>query len=194
MMKRIFAAIDISDEARRDISGYIETLREQFPNVRVGWENPEKIHLTLKFFGDVDDVQLHNLIEAVEKTAGEISPFKLQISDTGVFPSVRKRRILWLGVKDETESLGRLNEIFERECEQIGFPREKRIFKPHLTIARLREPQKSGELARIHRANEFAAIDFTVGELIVYQSELRAQGSRYTPVFRRDFLQIGVSD
>lgn len=186
-MKRIFAAIDISVEARRGVSGYIETLRGAFPNVRVVWEKPEKIHLTLKFFGDIDDVQLQNLNEAVEKTAGEISPFKLQISGAGVFPSPRKWRILWLGVEDETGGLGRLNEIFERECEKIGFPREKRIFTPHLTVGRLREPQKSGELARMHRANEFPVIDFTVGELIIYQSELLPRGSRYTPVFRRDF-------
>lgn len=193
-MKRIFAAIDISVEARRSVSGYIETLRGAFPNVRVGWEKPGKIHLTLKFFGDIDDVQLQNLNEAVEKTAGEISPFKLQISGAGVFPAPRKARILWLGVKDETGSLGRLNENFERECERSGFPRQKRIFTPHLTIARLREPQKSGKLARMHQTNEFAAIDFTVGELIVFQSELLPRGSRYTPIYRRSFSEIEVFD
>jgi 2'-5' RNA ligase len=75
----------------------------------------------------------------------------------------------------------------ETECEQIGFAKEKRNFKPHLTIARLREPQKSIELVRTHTAKEFTAINFNVGKLIVFQSELHPHGSRYTPIFHRDF-------
>ena len=56
-MKRIFAAIDISEEARRKVSAYIETLRRAFPRVRIGWEKTEKLHLTLKFLGGIDALQ-----------------------------------------------------------------------------------------------------------------------------------------
>jgi 2'-5' RNA ligase len=181
-MKRIFTAIDISVEARAKIAGYTENLRRDFAKLRVGWEKAEKLHLTLKFLGDTEETQLQNLIEAVGKTARLISSFNLQISGTGVFPSSRKPRILWLGLKDEKGSLLNLNEILETECEQIGLAKEKRDFKPHLTIARLREPQKSKELAQKHLENEFQTVEFKVNEIVIYESKLLPQGSIYSAV------------
>src|SRR5687768_9168717 len=103
MTKRIFTAIDISERARQKVSGYIETLRKGFPNVRVGWEKAEKLHLTLKFLGDCDERQLRNLESAAANSvktffeSENVANFKIQISDTGVFPSKRNARILWLG-------------------------------------------------------------------------------------------------
>jgi 2'-5' RNA ligase len=186
-MKRIFTAIDISDEARRKVSAYVETLCGEFSNLRVGWEKAEKLHLTLKFLGDIDDRHLKNLIEAVEKTARQIKSFKLEIAETGVFPSPRNARILWLGLKNEQGSLQKLNEILEIECEKIGFEKEKRNFKAHLTIARLREPQKSKELAQRHLRNEFEAVEFDVSEIVIYESKLLPQGSVYSVVARSCF-------
>jgi 2'-5' RNA ligase len=187
-MKRIFTAIDISDEARSKVSDYVENLRAGFPRLRVGWEKPEKLHLTLKFVGDVSDAQLKNLIVAVEKTAKQISAFHLQLKETGAFPSPRNARIFWLGLKDEQGSLQKLNEILESECEQSGFAREKRSFKAHLTIARLREPQNSKELAQNHLLNEFEAIEFTAGEIVIYASKLLPHGSIYSVVSKHELI------
>jgi len=186
-MKRIFTAIDISEAARQNVSAYIDNLKKQFPNLRVGWDKPEKLHLTLKFLGDIDDVQLGKLMKAVEKTAREISAFKLRIAGTGVFPSQRKARILWLGVKDETENLRKLNEALENECERQGLAREARNFKAHLTIARLREPEKSKNLVAEHLRETFEAVEFEASEIVIYQSELSPQGSRYTIVSKHAF-------
>jgi 2'-5' RNA ligase len=178
-MKRIFTAIDISDEARAKVANYIESLHGEFPQIRVGWERTEKLHLTLKFLGDIDGIQLENLIGAVENTASRISNFRLQISDTGVFPSSRKARILWLGLKDDLENLQRLNEVLQTECERIGFAKESRNFKPHLTIARLREPRKSKELVEKHLENEFPVVEFPVSRVAIYESRLQKTGSIY---------------
>jgi 2'-5' RNA ligase len=187
MDKRIFVAIDISDKARASVADYIENLRRHFAQIRVGWERAEKLHLTMKFLGDIDETRLENLIEAVENTARQVSDFKLQISSTGVFPSLKKARILWLGLEDEKGSLRNLNEILEVECEKLNFAKEKRDFKPHLTIARLREPHKSLELVRAHVENDFKTSSFDVNEVIVFQSELQTSGSLYTPLYRRSF-------
>ena len=186
-MKRIFVAIDISGEARRKASEYIESLRRQFPKLRVGWDKYEKLHLTLKFLGETSDKQLAELTQAVAKAARETSNFKLRIADTGVFPSRRKARVLWLGVKDEKGSLRKLNEVLENEGEPHGLTREKRDFKAHLTIARLREPEKSRSLIEAHLQENFAAIEFEVSEIVIYQSELSPQGSRYTVVSKHAF-------
>jgi 2'-5' RNA ligase len=181
-MKRIFTAIDISEETRAKAADYIKSLREEFSEVRVGWERPEKLHLTLKFLGDVDDEQLANLTAAVEVTAKRFADFKLQITQTGVFPSKRNARILWLGVRDEEGSLQMLNEILESECEKKGFAREKRNFKAHLTIARLREPHKSKELVERHLENEFASTEFEVSKIAIYESHLQKSGSIYKAI------------
>src|SRR3712207_6368818 len=130
MKKRIFTAIDISELARQKVSGYIENLRMEFSNLRIGWEKAEKLHLTLKFFGDCNERQLRNLEDAAANSARaffdseKIANFKIQISDTGVFPSKRNARILWLGLQDESRNLAKINRILETECENAGFEKE----------------------------------------------------------------------
>ena len=188
-MKRIFTAIDISDEARRQVSDYIAYLRAEFPNVRVGWDKPEKLHLTLKFLGDIDEGQLQDLNEAVKETVKQITSFKLRISKTGAFPSTKKARVLWLGVEDEKGSLQKLNEVLENEGERKGFAKEKRDFKAHLTIARLREPHQSKALIERHLQNDFEAEEFTVSEITIYQSQLQKTGSIYSIDSKYKFKQ-----
>jgi 2'-5' RNA ligase len=178
-MKRIFTAVDISAKVRCKVSDYIDELRREFSDLRVGWERPEKLHLTLKFLGDVDDGQLQDLNDAARETAKRISAFDLRVSKTGVFASAKNARILWLGVEDETGSLPKLNELLESACEEKGFLREKRSFKPHLTIARIREPRQSKELIERHLQNDFQSNEFTISEIVIYQSQLQKSGSVY---------------
>lgn len=188
MKKRIFTAIDISEQAKRKVSAYIESLRKEFSGLRVGWEKAEKLHLTLKFSGDCDERQLKNLQNAAANSVKifveqeNISIFKVQISETGVFPSKRNPRILWLGLQDEEGNLGKINRILETECERAGFEKENRIFKPHLTIARIREPHKSKSLAESHLGNEFEPVEFEVSEIVIYESSLQPIGSIYKKV------------
>jgi RNA 2',3'-cyclic 3'-phosphodiesterase len=185
MKKRLFTAIDISEQARNKISNYIQNLRGEFPDLRVGWERAEKLHLTLKFLGDCDERQTKNLETAVLNSVKifaetENEPdIKIEISDTGVFPAKRNARILWLGLRDEKRLLSKLNQILEAECEKIGFEKEKRGFKPHLTIARLREPHKAENLAAKHLANKFKPVEFNVSEIAIYESKLLPTGSIY---------------
>lgn len=195
MGKRIFTAIDISEEARRKASAYIDNLRREFPKIRVGWEKPEKLHLTLKFLGDTSEEQLRKLTEAVEKTTKIISnsgfqknDFNFQIQGTGVFPSPKRARVLWLGLIDEKGILSEINEALETECERLGFEKENRKFKPHLTIARLREPQFSGKLVEKHLQNEFEPVEFEVSEIVIYESKLQPTGSIYSKVSRFEFF------
>ncbi len=194
MKKRIFAAIDISDEARIKVADYIEDLRDEFSSLRVGWEKAEKLHLTVKFLGDVDSNELQSLTEAVEKTARQFSNFSLQISQTGVFPSKRNARILWLGVDDQQESLQKISDVLETECRQKGFVKESRKFKAHLTVGHLREPNKSKELVDRHLNKTFAAVKFEVSEIVIYESRLQKSGSIYSVVSKHRFKENLTAD
>lgn len=180
MTKRIFAAIDVSEAARRTIGAHVESLRGEFLKARVGWTKPEKLHLTLKFLGDADDEQLENFVRAVENTAKNFSPFELRVDGTGVFPSRRNARVLWLGVADEKDCLQKLSDCLEEECARFELPQENRKFKAHLTVARLR--QKTDEtLIEKHLQANFPSLEpFEASEIVVYASELLPQGSRYT--------------
>ena len=189
MDKRIFISIDISDEARRRVFEYSETLRRDFPNLRVGWERAGKLHLTLKFLGELDEKQLQNLIEVSTTAARQISDFNLQIFQTGAFPAKRNARILWLGLRDETECLRKLNTALESECAARGFTKETRDFKAHLTVARLREPKKSKELIERHLEKEFKSAEFAVSEIVIYESLLQPNGSVYSVVSKHRFKE-----
>lgn len=182
MKKRIFVAVDISDEARRKVADYIAGLKRNFPGVKVGWDRPEKLHLTLKFLGDTDETQLQKLEEICRNISTGISDLIFQISETGVFPSPRNARVLWLGVRGDLEELQKINEILETECEKIGFKKEMRTYKPHLTIGRIREPQKAKELAKTHLENNFEPVRFEVSEIVIYESKLQPTGSIYSKV------------
>ena len=194
MKKRIFVAINISNEARDKTSKYIEKLRREFPSLRIGWDKPEKLHLTLKFLGEIDERQLNDLTGAVARIAKQFSNASLQIAGTGVFPSKRNARILWLGVREIKGSLQNLNEILENECEKAGFAKEKRSFKAHLTIARLREPANSKELIERHLTESFESGAFEVSELVIYESKLQKSGSIYSIVSKHKFKENESTD
>ena len=186
-MRRIFTAVDISEEARRLAADHIEALKMEFGRVRVGWERPEKLHLTLKFLGDTSDEQLEALRAALRAIAGETRPFELTIRGTGLFPNLREPRVLWLGVEDEKHCLTKVFQMIDFECSKIGFAPEKRKFKPHLTIARLKEPHASRTLAEDHLHTDLPPVMFTVNDLVIYESELKPTGSVYKVLERFEF-------
>ncbi|MGD9589479.1 MAG: RNA 2',3'-cyclic phosphodiesterase [Pyrinomonadaceae bacterium] len=177
-MKRTFAAIDLSEEARRVAAGHLERLRRAFPGIRVGWERPEKLHFTLKFFGDVEDDLIPSLRSMIETVAGEAKVFEAILAGTGRFPPKGEPRILWLGAADNG-NMRNLAERIESEASKLGFLKEKRRFTPHLTIARLREPFASHGLALAHLETAFEPVRFEVHGITLYESTLLPGGSVY---------------
>lgn len=181
---RLFFAVELTEEVRALAAEHASRLRQSFPDVRAGWERPEKLHVTLKFLGDVDAARVSSLQGAAEAATRGLSTFTLAAEGTGSFPPRGAPRVLWLGLRDDSGGLARLQGRLEQECEREGFPRETRPFKPHLTLARLRTPHGARELAAAHGGTPFGPLDFNVRELILIRSQLGPGGSRYTPVFR----------
>lgn len=188
--KRIFIAIDVAERLREDIGSYIADLRREFEELRVSWERKEKLHLTLKFLGDTEIKQIRAVEKITSEVAARFSPFELAISGVGVFSSPKNARVLWLGVQDISGHLKSLQSMIETRCCEIGFEAEKREFKPHLTIARIREPQKSIRLAEKHLRNGFESEKFLVSEIVVYESQLLPSGSQYFPLSKHKLGQI----
>jgi len=179
---RLFCAVELPPDVRAKAARYIATLREAAPDVRASWDREEKLHLTLKFFGDTEEERVEQLSGALASAASTIKSFELAIEGTGAFPPSGLPRVLWLGVKDSSQQLTELHQRIEDECERQGFARERKRFRPHLTIARLRSPEGAKRIAALHRSREFETEPFAVTELVLIKSDLSPRGSRYTKI------------
>lgn len=183
---RIFCALELPGEVRARVGAYLDNLRQSLAGARVRWEAVEKLHLTIKFLGEVKVTRLDDLTQAVSNTASRINNFELRIEGTGIFPPRGAARVLWLGVKDPSGELSRMRKLLEDECAAAGFAREERAFHPHLTLARLNQlpAAKARHAAELHLASSFEASALTIEHLALVKSELRPSGSLHTVLSR----------
>lgn len=181
---RVFCAVELTAEVRRRVQEHIARLREAAPDARASWNRDDKLHLTIKFLGDVATERVADLSLAAERAVSGLKPFALAAEGCGAFPPRGQPRVLWIGIRDSTGELARLYTRLEEECAGQGFARESRPFHPHLTIARLRNPQHATRLLASHKDLGFARMEFSVSELVLIRSELSSEGSRYTEFSR----------
>lgn len=186
---RVFCAVELPTEARARVAEHIAHLREAMPDVRASWDRAEKLHITLKFLGEIELPRVEALVRASARAAASAQGFELAIEGAGAFPPRGLPRVLWLGVSDPSGGLARLARRLEDECATAGFAREKRPFHPHLTIARLRRPEGARRLADRHQETGFETVGFAAAELAVVRSELGPGGSRYTAIARHQLGQ-----
>ena len=180
--KRIFLAIDISDAARDVCSSHIDSLRKEFPQVRVGWERREKLHITLKFLGPTSRETIADLSDRITSIGAQHHPFELKLGASGSFPEKGKPRVLWVGVDGEKDKLLRLQNEVEQVCTSLGYEPEYKSFHPHITIGRVRDHRDAFTLAETHRAARIEPVRSEVTSIVIYESELRPTGSVYTSV------------
>jgi 2'-5' RNA ligase len=181
---RVFCAVELPPEVRARAAEHIAHLRKAMPDVRAGWEREEKLHVTLKFLGEIEAQRVAALSNATARATQSAQPFTLALENAGAFPTHGVPRVLWLGIKDASGGLALLQQSLEDECASESFQREERAFHPHLTIARVRAPQGARRLAALHHEMGFPSLEFPVTELVVIRSEMGQGGSRYTAISR----------
>lgn len=189
MSRRLFIALDLSIAVVEQIMAMepelLDYLEEHYPDASVRWVNPENIHATLKFIGDVDDSIVDPLKSKLHEIVQPLFPFQLESVGLGAFPSPQKPRVLWTGIDQKgAEVLTLLHQILDRELGNMGFGPEPLPFKPHITLGRLRaeEPVDLSPLMERFSAHKFGTS--TVKDLILYESQLHASGPRYTVLQR----------
>jgi RNA 2',3'-cyclic 3'-phosphodiesterase len=183
---RLFNAIELPPGVRQRVSDHIQRLRGAVPDSRASWAREGNLHLTVKFLGDTPVTKVEEFSKATQHAADRASPFELTIGGCGVFPPHGQPRVLWIGIQDPSVGLINYQRALEEECATVGFAREQRPFHPHLTIARLRQPQGSRHLAERHREMVFDPLTVNVRDVCVMRSELRSEGSKYTVISRHD--------
>ena len=184
---RVFCAVELPDVVRTRLADHVLRLRKEVPEAAASWSRVENIHLTLKFFGNVEVKRIEKISEAAERVVKQFSTVQISVGGTGVFPRPSRPQVLWIGVSDPSGQLTALQTSFENECAVEGFEKEDRAYRPHLTIARLRKPEGARDLADTHLQMQFDPIEVRLKELVVFRSELSSKGSRYTPISRVSF-------
>ena len=187
---RIFCAVELPSEIRSRIQQHVDQLRASFPDASLSWTRVENIHLTLKFFGNVEQKFIPKIEKAAELAVKEFQLFEILIAGTGVFPRPKQPRVLWIGVTDPENNLAELQRRFEEKAVAKGFPKEERPFKPHLTVARVRKPDSTREVAEMNQRLGFRPMTMPVRELVVFRSELSSKGSRYTVLSRWELTHL----
>jgi 2'-5' RNA ligase len=178
---RTFVAVSASHEVRTRAAQLIGELSTTAAKVR--WVEPGNLHYSLKFLGDVELIELPKVCEAVVRAVHEKPPFEFIARGAGAFPDFRRPRTVWLGVDEGSESMIELNAAVERELAPMGFRREQRRFRPHLTIGRVRGIEGLHELGQLVRQHaDFVGGVVSVDEVIVYSSELGPSGPTYEPL------------
>jgi len=174
-MKRVFAAIDISDGVRQMIEQYMTSLRQKFETSRVRWEKPEKLHLTVKFAGSLDGNGVDKFKCQIRAAVASVAPFRIVVNRTGAFVKHRGPIVLWLG----TEVLKGEPDPFKVLSEHLHHKSSAKPFRPHITIARIKDAKKAKELIDKHLASYLEPVEFKVSELEIYESILLPTGSVY---------------
>ncbi len=145
------------------------------------WVHPAKIHLTLKFLGDTRAEAIAKIGEAIQRSAKGCPPIELRTKGIGVFPGISRARVVWVGIKGETDLLRKLQESLQNELNEIGFAREKRSFKGHLTLGRLKKrPDPKALLKAIEELGGFESEPFTADRVILFKSDLKPEGAVYS--------------
>ena len=180
---RAFVAVEIPEDVRAALDAVQERLRQQL--VRARWVRSGSMHLTLKFLGDIPAAQVAGVADALRVAARGHAALRLSAAGIGAFPGLRRPRILWAGFSGETEPLADLQRSVEEGLAALGFPREERPFRAHLTLGRFSEPVAPGPLGEALKAFATASFgEFAVQELVLFQSELKPSGAVYTALAR----------
>lgn len=180
---RAFIAINLSAEIVAKLEALQQQLAAQFPERAIRWTQPAQIHLTLKFLGNVDAARLNDLRAAFKQACASCAPFELRTGRAGCFPNLSRPRVIWIGVEGELDALRALQKRMGAAARDFSAHHETREWQPHLTIGRVRDRLRTGELHKIGAA--VAAIsevrcNWPVGSVELMQSTPSPHGSVYT--------------
>ena len=182
-MIRSFIAIDLPEETRKALTGIQEQLKQSRAGVR--WVRANSIHLTLKFLGDLHPDQVDDIAAVTTQAVRNEPLLTLRAAGLSAFPSQRNPRVIWVGIEGEVKRLTHIQTRLEHDLVPLGFAREQRGFRAHLTLGRVKDKRNRQALTEAMIKLETVEFDsFDVTEIILYKSDLRPTGAIYTKLHR----------
>ena len=179
---RVFLAVELSAEARENAASLISRL--PVGNAKVRWVAPEKLHVTVRFLGEVPDVEVPEISRGLAEEIDGVESFFIQLEGIGSFPPRGAARVIWIGITAGLENLTEVSERANRALAGSGFPPENRAFSPHVTVGRVRGGRVT---SRDLEGADFPRTVVPVDGLTLFMSELSPRGPRYTQLARFEF-------
>ena len=186
MSLRIFLALDLDQAIKSQLLRLQNRLDKIGAEVR--WVKDEHIHLTMKFLGEITDQTAADVCRLCQNVSAEFEPFEFEVRAAGCFANHGRPRVLWVGVEDPSGSVRRLNERIEKTLAPLGLRRERRAFRPHVTLGRVRSARNALELrAEVVKNTSFETGTAQATEITIYSSELGPDGPVHTVIGRAKF-------
>jgi RNA 2',3'-cyclic 3'-phosphodiesterase len=168
-MPRLFTGLEIPEDVALDL----QMMQGGIPGAR--WLDPENFHLTIRFIGDIDAGLARDLAEVLDQIS--IRPFSLALKGVGIFGG-SKPHSLYVGVEDHAD-LRRLHDQHERQCQQLGLSPEGRKFTPHVTLARLKDPDPRALQRWVETHSLYRSSAIEVEEFVLFSSRPLRGGGPY---------------
>jgi RNA 2',3'-cyclic 3'-phosphodiesterase len=177
---RCFVAIDLPPEVRDALGATAERLRAAAPQADVRWTAATAMHLTLAFLGEVAEERVTSIRDALAGVTSSTPPIALVCGTLGTFPGAARPRVVWAGIVDGLRELGLLASGVADALEPLGFAPERRPFRGHVTLGRVRSRRGFSPLAReLDAAARVTFGRWTASHVVLYRSHLRRTGSVY---------------
>ncbi len=193
-MWRLFIAIKLDPTLLAAVQRVQQQLRQQLQGQPLRWSRPEGLHLTLKFLGETDPQRLPELQHALQQALQGQKPFSLEVGGLGCFPNKQRPNVLWVGVQDPEHRLQHLAAAVDKAMAGCGWPRERRPFTGHLTLARVARSARTRERRALGEMVTGVQVGSTIGQLAVanihlMRSQLHPQGAIYTTLWTLSLAQ-----
>ena len=174
---RLFIALPLPKAVVDLLESQQQALKTALPNTQIRWSDPAQLHLTLVFLGEVAARDLPLVTQGLEFACRRIHPFRLETSQVGAFPSLRRPSVLWTGMTGDVEVLEDLHARLVGQLEGLYKP-DRRTFKPHLTLGRVRQfGHDELILGAVTNLPEQDPVRWQVEEVRVYSSNLKPAGA-----------------
>jgi len=182
---RAFFALPVAGDALEALRRARDALERRAERSRVSarFVPDEALHLTLCFLGYVSRDSIPDFVRALE-TCAPVSSISASLSELGAFAAPKCARVVVAELTDPEGRIGELARRLAETSERLGVSPEKRAFRPHVTLARIRRPSDVRDWLA-HSTLDRVSVRFE--ELCLYESELHSQGSRYSVLARAEF-------
>ena len=173
---RAFLAIDVDEDLKAKMYKIIKEFKQIDANIK--YVDLENLHLTLKFFGDIDTEGIDLLSSKIAGVVSGFDKFSIKIKGCGAFPNTKRIKVIWFGI-DEDEIIKKLHDELDKEFVKLGFDKDKK-FSSHLTIGRMRNAKGKDKVkSTIEEFGEVEIGEMTVERIILKKSTLTPQGPIY---------------
>lgn len=174
---RLFIALPLEAPVK-DALGRIITLFKQ-KGGSVKWVKPDNVHLTLRFLGETDENLVNEIKQQIDEAVKSHRQVQTSIATLGGFPNLNRPRVIWVGIEQNIEALAKMARDIEHRMRSLGFEKEKKQFKAHLTLGRVRHNKGLENLTDFVKDYRLEEIPLLFDHIVLFKSTLTPQGPIY---------------